>query len=197
MPKFGRTHNDTRMTRKLIYVFHNGHKRGTVTRDCRLRMEAARSLASGNPDALVFFVGGNGISGGKDMEKYWVSGRPELPNVPRLLDQANNTADAVLEIIQSVKENGNGRETVLISSAYHVGRISFFAHRNGLDADIVSAEGLLEHSETFVSEVRRYRNSFTYRLKIAADRLILVYAYLFDRGQVSVRFWRRLSRALK
>lgn len=168
-----------------------------MTRDCRLRMEAARLIASGNPDALVFFVGGNGVSGGKDTERYWMGCKPALPNMPRLLDQANNTADAVLDIRQSISENEEEKEIILISSAYHVMRISYFANRNRLAADILSAEDILEHSEAFGSEVNRYRNSLTYKLKMIADRLVFIYAYSLDQGQILVRFWRRLSRAFK
>jgi len=185
------------MIRKLIYVFHNWHSRGEITLDCRLRIEAAKQVALKNPDAIVFFVGGCGISGASDMEKFWQENEPKLPNKLCLLDKANNTADAVSDIIENASSYEGEKELILISNAYHAKRIEFFAKLNDLNAIIFTAEDILEKTDKFNSKVRIYKSSLIYKLKIIADQIVLAYAYIFDHRQQMVKLWRKFIRKWK
>lgn len=185
------------MAIKLIYIFHNGHERGEITLDCRLRIEAARVLALKESEADIFFVGGFGISGAKDMQKFWQEHCTKLPNKLHTLEKANNTADAVKEISESALNFKEKKEVLLISSAYHIKRIAYFAKINSLDAEIIAAEDILDKMDKFSLEVMIYRNSFKYKLKNMADEVILFYASSIDHGQRMVKIWRKYTRRWK
>ena len=185
------------MRGKLIYVFHNGHKRNEITLDCSLRIAAAENIAQKDPAAIIFFVGGRGISGAKEMQSFWRENYPNLSNETRLLENANNTADAVKDIMNDLLDHEEEKEVVLISSSYHTGRISFFATLNGLKANIIAAEDVLLNDDEFRLKVMTYRNSFIYKLKIIVDRLVLLYATMIDHSQKTVKVWRNWTRKFK
>lgn len=181
------------MNKKNIFVFHNGFKRGVITFDCRLRIEAARQVALENSAAIVCFVGGGGISGAQDMKKFWRENYPELTNELFQLGKASNTAGSVGEIAEYVLNYQEEKEIILISSSYHIKRIEFFAKRYGMHASIVAAENILETTREFKDEVRKYRNSFQYFWKLVMEKIAILYV-MGDPDQKMVKLWREYRR---
>ncbi len=184
------------MREKIIFVFHNGQKSGELTYDCKLRIRAARQIALENPTAKICFVGGGGIAGASEMQKFWQENYPELTNELCQLEKANNTADGVREIADYVLNHKKEEiEIILISSSYHIKRIKLFAERYCLKVSFIAAEDILIVTNDFSEEIKKYRDSFSYSWKIILEKIAMFYT-IVDSNQKMVKLWRKYVRSL-
>lgn len=187
------------MKKKIVFVFHNGLEGEIITYDCSLRLKAASILASKDSGVELGFVGGGGLkpeAGTVSMQKFWQKTYPNLANQLLLLEKSNNTADSVCEIAEYISSHKEEKEVVLVSSAYHIARIKFFAKCYGLSATFIAAEDVLALMEEFDSEIKKYRNSVGYAWKIMKEKIAMFYI-VADCDQKMVRLWRKYVRNLK
>lgn len=179
------------MRKKSIYVLHNGTRSRELSPDLRLRLSAAKIIASQDPGADIFFVGGNGLkpfSGANNMLNFWKKENPDISNQTFVLESSSNTAANIEEICSYVNNQKNASETIIISNAYHLERIRLFLKRYALQADVIAAEKILSDAESS-QDMPAYVSSPSYRMKIAKEFLLRLYS-LVDPDQHMVQLWR-------
>lgn len=182
--------------KKLICVFHNVNISNEITYDCSLRLTAAAELAKENPDAVFCFVGGGGLqptSGAETMQKFWVNNCQQNNTAIIPLDQSNNTAGNVEEII-NFAQSGNYDEIILISNQYHLKRISFFTRKNPNAINLQAAEKILMSADINSEEIKNYLNSWNYKIKELKEFFLLCYSKLDPRQKI-VDKWRSFLRS--
>lgn len=181
------------MEKKYIFVLHNGHASGDITKDCKIRLGAAAEVAL--EDDTVCFVGGGGLepeSGSITMQKCWNASNGKTDNTAAL-ENSNNTAQSIREIVEYLNEKQiSFGDAVIVSSQYHCGRIRLLC--KDVPINVVPAENvLLKRGQKGIKE---YLRSWEYQKKRLLEALAAVYTML-DREERIIQKIRKIQRKNK
>ena len=179
----------------ICILFHVGKNKNEISQDLKLRLLAGAELVKENSEATVLLIGGNGleISGAEMMKNFWVKNFPKIKNDFFVLNSSNNTFDNLREVKNFLKENKIHFLGInIISSAYHVKRLQKIINNINLQAEVLSAEGILISKNIQTEEIKKYLNSTIYKRKIFLENIFQFYLFL-DSKQKMIRIWRRFS----
>lgn len=163
---------------EAIFVLFHFRKKGELSYDTRLRMDAAAHIfqRSVRSNKKVIFVGGGGLrpSGAQRMSDYWQKMYHwQLADVQTiLLETSNSTYSNVEEIKKFIQEKGIQKIT-LLTNHYHVDRVRQELQRYNLAATVVSAEDILLKKQERERDVQQYMVSYPYHFNMVKEKLIL------------------------
>lgn len=181
---------------KIICILFNvGKDKSKLSKDSKIRLLAGAELAKGNDNALIFFVGGNGlkISGAEMMDNFWKKEFSVIKNRRFILSSSNSTLDNIKEVQVFLSERHISFSGIdIISSAYHVRRLQGIIENLSFGATVLSAENILILKNVMTKELGKYLNSRIYKKKILLEKILWLYLFI-DPKQKIISFWRRFS----
>lgn len=124
---------NTTQSNKFIFILFNAGRRGELTDDCRLRIDAGKQLLG-----QLCYVGRDT----KIMKKYF--GNIHIEE----LNNCHDTVGNIREIKQFIEDKNNGKENLteatIVSNFYHLRRIELILNKFNLPAKLISAEEILK-----------------------------------------------------
>ena len=124
---------NTTQSNKFIFILFNAGRRGELTNDCRLRIDAGRRL-----HGQLCYVGRDT----KIMKKYFDGIHVEE------LNNCHDTIGNIREIKRFIEDKNNGKENsmeaIIVSNFYHLRRIELILNKFNLPAKLISAEEILK-----------------------------------------------------